>query len=572
MRVHVVEPAAPGAGVYGVTQPDYLLMNNPCGQLSMYPDPIPGDSPRYGLGLYEWAHDRGYRWSGEACRVGDGREITPHDYLPRRVMAEYLQWFYAALLAEAPATLEIVHHVTAAVDLVAQPGGREGVVLANGSLVRADHVILTSGHTANVPYKRGSAVELTSPYPVQRYVDALPDDASVGVSGLGLVATDVVTALTLGRGGAFVDVGARKRYVPSGREPAIYLASRSGLPYCAKAVAGVDQTGEYQPAIATAAALAALRHAPGTGSSRALDIRADFLPLVFAEMQLRFYAQSASLAEGPNVSDDVHAQLVAAWRNGDFPTAISRFEARYGHFDAARHFFGDEKHSFASSKDYEQHLYEMVESDLDESLMVGGSSPVKRAYEVFRILRDHMRSAIEFGGISLTSYVDFQENIRSRVHRLVAGPPALRSQQLLALMDAGVVKTPFGPGPTVEGDGSHAWIRSETLERSHSERVDCMIQGFLEDPTVHRSASPLLSRLYRSGRIQQFHYGDVQVGSIDLTEDFHPVNAAGETEDRIWVFGVLTEGIRYFNHYIPSPKSRIRAFVDVQTCVDRIAC
>ncbi len=47
--------------------------------------------------------------------------------------------------------------------------------------------------------------------------------------------------------------------------------------------------------------------------------------------------------------------------------------------------------------------------------------------------------------------------------------------------------------------------------------------------------------------------------------------AAGR-RDRIWVFGVLTEGIRYFNHYVPSPKSRIRAFVDVQTCVDRIAC
>ena len=54
-----------------------------------------------------------------------------------------------------------------------------------------------------------------------------------------------------------------------------------------------------------------------------------------------------------------------------------------------------------------------------------------------------------------------------------------------------------------------------------------MIQGHLEDPTVHRSASPLLSRLYRCGRIQQFRYGDVEVGSIDLTADFHPVNVGG---------------------------------------------
>ena len=30
---------------------------------------------------------------------------------------------------------------------------------------------------------------------------------------------------------------------------------------------------------------------------------------------------------------------------------------------------------------------------------------------------------------------------------------------------------------------------------------------------------------------------------------------------------VLTEGYRHFNHYIPSPKSRIRAFEDLGACV-----
>ncbi len=289
-------------------------------------------------------------------------------------------------------------------------------------------------------------------------------------------------------------------------------------------------------------------------------------------MQLRYYVQSAQLAGGSSPAAAVRSCLTTAWTNGNFLTAIESLERQYGKFDAAAHFFGDAQRTFASSTDYERHLYEMVESDLDASLMPGGSSPVKHAYEVLRILRDPMRSAIEFGGISHASYVDFQENIRSRIHRLVAGPPALRSQQLLALMDAGVVRTPFGPAPIFECDGSRTLVSSSILGRAYSKRVDCLIQGFLEDPTVHRSASPLLARLYETGRIQQFRYGDVEVGSIDMSEDFHPVNAVGELAERIWVFGVLTEGIRYFNHYIPSPKSRIRAFVDVQTCVDRIAC
>ena len=36
------------------------------------------------------------------------------------------------------------------------------------------------------------------------------------------------------------------------------------------------------------------------------------------------------------------------------------------------------------------------------------------------------------------------------------------------------------------------------------------------------------------------------------------------------MFGVLTEGIRHFNHYIPSPNSRIRAFEDLGSCVAEI--
>ena len=37
VAVHVVEPGTPGSGVYDITQPDYLLLNNPCGQLTLYP-------------------------------------------------------------------------------------------------------------------------------------------------------------------------------------------------------------------------------------------------------------------------------------------------------------------------------------------------------------------------------------------------------------------------------------------------------------------------------------------------------------------------------------------------------
>jgi len=112
------------------------------------------------------------------------------------------------------------------------------------------------------------------PYPVDRYVTSIPNGATVAVEGMGLVATDVVMALTLGRGGTFTESGDRLRYVRSGDEPSLRLFSRSGFPYTAKAVATVDESDEYEAVVCTRQAVAAVqgvkeRAAPGARSTSA---------------------------------------------------------------------------------------------------------------------------------------------------------------------------------------------------------------------------------------------------------------------------------------------------------------
>ena len=69
IRVHVIEPGPLGGGVYAMSQPDYLVLNNPCGQLSLYAAQDDDDDPPYALGLYEWAVRQGYQWSGHECVV-----------------------------------------------------------------------------------------------------------------------------------------------------------------------------------------------------------------------------------------------------------------------------------------------------------------------------------------------------------------------------------------------------------------------------------------------------------------------------------------------------------------------
>ena len=574
VAVHVVEPGTPGSGVYDITQPDYLLLNNPCGQLTLYPFETESYQPRYGLSLYDWVTARGYRWLGDRCVVDPaGEPIEPHHFLPRRLMGEYLQWFYRALLYSTPPHVHVVHHQTSAVDLVARRGGCEEVRLANGSVVVVDHVIVTTGHAPNQDVGRSRVI---GPYPVTSYVEQVPAGTKVAVSGMGLVAVDVVTALTIGRGGQFVADGGGLRYRPSGQEPVLRLYNRSGLPFTAKPVSGSERVTVYQPLICTPAAVDALT-GRSNGRRRQVDVRKELLPLLFAEMYVRYYAQVAFQAEGSRAAGAaVRERLLAAWRAGRFGDELARLASLFGRFDAEALFFGDQP-TYCSSDDYERFVYQSLADDLREAEVPHGRSPVKSAAWVFRIFRDTIRSVVELGGLTFDSYLDFNAEICSRSHRLVAGPPALRSRQMLALMDAGVVRMPYGPAPArelsagaTEPDATRTRISSTAFDQPYVDDVDLVMRGHLEEPRIANSGSLLLTSLYNRGRVSQFRYGAAVVGSVNMTPDHHPIDTEGRPQLNVSMFGVLTEGIRHFTAYIPSLRGRMRAFEDVGACVSEL--
>src|ERR1700734_2708997 len=171
VRVHVVEPSQLGGGVYAAEQPDFLVLNNACGQLSLYAAPDGAALPPYAVGLHPWAVVRGYRWVGYECRIGAGGDpILSTDFLPRRLMGEYLVWFYDTLLADTPPNLDIVRHYAADTDITPEIGGREKVSLDNGTTLSLDHVVLTSGHTYNdEPVGDSNDVRYLRPYPVEYF-------------------------------------------------------------------------------------------------------------------------------------------------------------------------------------------------------------------------------------------------------------------------------------------------------------------------------------------------------------------------------------------------------------------
>ena len=453
-----------------------------------------------------------------------------------------------------------------AVDLVARPRRERRAAARQRWTVVVDHVIVTSGHTAN--QQAGETRGTLDPYPVGPTSTRSRRTATVAVAGMGLVALDVVTALTVGRGGRFVESGSGLRYLPSGREP----ARTAVLP---QRTAVHRQVGHREGPQRRLQAAHLHRRGSGRaereldGRRRLVDVRRELLPLLFAEMYARYYAQvafqaSGSVADGAAVRErlargldrgPLRGRAARVWPIG---TAASMREALFfGHQPR----YGCERRLRAAS------CISRSPTISARREVPDGASPVKSAAEVFRIFRDTMRSVVEQGGLSLDSYLDFNADICSRIHRLVAGPPALRTRQLLALMDAGWCGCPTVPRrpeawPWTDADPAAGRTASRRPRSSSPmrENVDVVIRGHLDEPRIAGSASQLLTQLYSRGRVSQFRYGEVTVGSVDLTPDSHPIDIEGRPQPSISMFGVLTEGVRHFTHtsLAAQPDPRLR--------------
>src|SRR3954451_7255597 len=91
LSIELIDPVGDGAGVHSKAQPDYLLLNTICSQVSMFPDEYSvGDTVRLtGPTLHEWVLARDLRMADDGFSVGPtGRRIEGWDFLPRRLLGE----------------------------------------------------------------------------------------------------------------------------------------------------------------------------------------------------------------------------------------------------------------------------------------------------------------------------------------------------------------------------------------------------------------------------------------------------------------------------------------------------
>lgn len=558
VEVAILEPNEPGIGIHAPNQPDYLKLNTIACQITMFPGFLSEErgGSHFGPNLFEWCQSRGDTVPDDHAPDTPARAVQPTDFLPRRLLGEYLSWFFGYLIRQAPRNLTLSLHRAMAEDIHYRPqDGRYAVVAEDGACVLADRVFITTGHAiGHGGCAPGGAVRPA--YPLPNTLRDVQAGETVEVRGLGLTAMDVMVALVDAWGGRFRrDGNGVLRYHRSGREGRLVFVSRNGLPFRARPQTRVSRP-RHQAAFLTPEAVDGLRRAAGT---EGLDFEADVLPLMRLEMTAAYYAGcSARDGNGPD-PHEIGPLMGDAMRRGELDAALAQLARQFGPFDPNRHLLL-RLPAGIHGPDYRHWFMEQLRADLAASRQGLDESPLKAALEVWRDLRDGLRAVVDGRALTPSSRRRFFRDTVPMINRLVAGPQWERIAEFLCLIEEGVAEI------VTEGDARPAGSAAPDGGRVRVIRAHVPMSG-----TTRRDA-PLLWNLARKGLVASMQ-AEAEIDGVAVTPEGRVLTPDGTVSGGLWAFGPPVEGATYYNHYVPSPGGFSRAYYDahraVRTCFDQ---
>ncbi|MGW8983927.1 FAD/NAD(P)-binding protein [Streptomyces parvus] len=499
LDLHVVDPHPAGGGrIWRPDQSPLLWMNSMAEDVTMFTDEtveLAGPVVA-GPALDAWAEDvRAGRITPDAdpAVLAEIHGLAGADFPTRRLQSAYLRWTYERALAALPPGITVHEHRTTALAVTGPRGGRQRVRLQDRpEPLLADLVVLTVGHldAEQDPEQKGLAhfarrhalVHLPPDFTADSDLDALRPGEPVIVRGFGLAFVDLMVLLTEGRGGRYEN----GEYLPSGREPVLYVGSRRGVPYHAKI--GYPWTGE-RPSLP--------QHLGPTWTEELLsrtgplDFRRDIWPAVAKELgHAHYHRLFTAHPERTALAHEVFAEKYAAADPGSpelagliaeaVPDPADRLDldALDRPLDGVRH-------------DSPEALQEALRAHITDDLARRHDPEHSEDLAVFLGLLSAYAQLIRLGDIGSWWHGFFSY--------LASGPPGPRLQQLLALSRAGVVRF-LGADLTVESDEEQGLFRarSATVPGAYTE-ARALVEARLPDPSLRHTASPLLRALRDGG-------------------------------------------------------------------------
>ncbi|MGG5174590.1 FAD/NAD(P)-binding protein [Pseudarthrobacter sp. J1763] len=581
LRIHVIDPYQAGPGhVWRPDQSRLYVMNTQ----SFYPTLIPEDpqvAPALTGGSFEqW---RAANASQPAQHLTDGERaelqtLKSTDFPSRALYGRYLADTFGAVLAAAQNNealaerVEVQTHSAEAVKVrrrdqtsAVTPTNGFVVGLSDGTSVSVDRVVLALGHVeSRLNSAQQELADAAVKLGLQYFPPAVPADVDwtliparqpVLVRGMGLNFFDVMGQLTLGRGGTFRPgkrAGETLEYIPSGQEPILYAASRRGGPYRAKARLDAYYASSVHLRFFTADAVASIQ-----ANDAVPGFDHDFWPLLHRDVVWTYYSTLAAHHPDAVTDRDEFLQSLDSALTADaqvdvpgnhWEKVVAELVTRHVAPEHALNLLGLATpfagQSFANREAFDQAVLKYLDEDALGSA-AGEKDPVKMAIGALHRGRALLKTAVADGGITEDSWLaELRGWFESFVEGLASGPPALRLEQLAALVRAGLVHF-VGPDPSISVDraaglftASSPWVAGEAVT------ARTVIEALAPSNRVAVNESVLLKQLLADGlvRPRMMLAGGgtpLEATGLDVVPGpYRAVNALGQEQPDLYVLSL----------------------------------
>jgi len=548
IAVTIVDDWAPGSGrVWRDGQPQQLVMNTVAAQSTVFTDDtvdcagpvVPGPS------FFEWCRDVAGSVLTEAALLDEAAHTLAWSNPSRLLYGHYLRWAWDRLITLLPSRLEVTVRRDRVIRL--EPRG-DGYIahLRDGAPIEVDAVALALGWLPAEPSPERSQLQRAAAAasvtviepgnPIDQGLDAIEPGESVVIRGLGMNFFDALSLLGENRGGTFDD----GRYLPSGREPRIIAGSRRGIPFQAKPAFGAVPPSPAQRHLR--GALPRLVQRRGV-----LDFDAEVRPLIDADATHDYYEALARVRPesfaGPigSLLDAIGTEHWQTVLERTVPDAADRLD-----LDAIEN---PPLGPWPDAGSADAAIAGLVRLDVLEARK-GFDSPLKLAMWSIGAARGAVIPLVEFGGLpaaSLPAYKRFGEFATF----LQSGPPQFRSEQLLALHDAGIVR--------FAGPGLRVGLRRGEFEASTdlvpgAVTASALVEAWLDAPTLTETADPLLRGLRRDHLVKTHRSHELDTGGLDIDPATNAVlRPDGTPSTRLFSVGLPSEDARTFTIIAPIP-------------------
>ncbi|KJZ70567.1 hypothetical protein HIM_10035 [Hirsutella minnesotensis 3608] len=348
---------------------------------------------------------------------------------------------------------------------------------------------------------------------------------------------------TRGRGGCFTRSSKGLVYHPSGKEPRMYAGSRRGIPYQARGDNSKGAYGRHLPLILTKDVIASFRDRANT--KNAPDFLKDIWPIVSKEVETVYY--EALLKQKGSLPREFRTRFLATpHKSVEESQLLDELEVSLGErwsWDRISKPYDEQ--SLASQDTWREWMLTYLREDAQEARLGNVDGPLKAALDVMRDLRNEIRLVVDHSGLSGASRCDHLDRWYTPLNAFLSiGPPRLRIEQMIALIEAGILDV-LGPRLQVRSEDG-AWYASSPDLPNSAVRVTTLIEARLPEPNLRHTADELLSHLMKAGQCRPHVIDGYETGGLDVTHSpYRLIDSKGRAHARRFAIGVPTEGVHW---------------------------